>query len=117
MGKLAELLRQLFNSRIQAAKSGLGTNVAHRTVIIGAIVSAVGVFYVVVNGAIGTLNFLTNDWLDIRYVLVCPTTDTDLFSRVDHSAGRPGNSGLPLSLTESRHHNRRKWVVIWNFDS
>lgn len=65
MGKLSELLRQLFEWRMKSAKANAAADAGYRTIIIAAIVSAVGVFYVVVNGAIGTLNFITNDWLDI----------------------------------------------------
>ncbi|WP_261843503.1 hypothetical protein [Aliamphritea ceti] len=65
MGKLSELLRQLFQSGVESAASGFRMDIAYRMILLGAIVSVVGVFFVVIQGAIGTLNFFTNDWLDI----------------------------------------------------
>ncbi|MBN3560537.1 DUF5455 family protein [Aliamphritea spongicola] len=65
MNRLSELLRNLFEAGFSSAASAHRMDIAYKMMLIAAIITGVSTFFVVVQGAIGTLNFFTNDYLDI----------------------------------------------------
>jgi hypothetical protein len=63
MGKLGELLRQLFVNGLEGAGGAFGLDVSYRIFIIGLIVASFSVAYASVAGLISAFNFVVNDEL------------------------------------------------------
>jgi hypothetical protein len=64
MGKIGELIRQLFVNSMEGAAGAFGLDASYRIFILGVIAAAFAVFYSVIAGVISGFSFYVNDDLE-----------------------------------------------------